>query len=153
MTRVPSILLAAFAAAMPAAAQTSGQLGAGVIIGEPIGPTIKYWLDDTRAIDAGVGFGGSNAVFFTDVLFHAWDVAPQPSRGRLGAYVGLGPRIEARDDDALFGLRTIAGGDYRVQGRPIELFFEAGPVFQLTPSHRVDVDGGLGVRFYFGLGK
>jgi hypothetical protein len=133
---------------VPARAQQVGGFGAGVILGDPTGLTVKTWLDATRALDAGVGFSG-DAAFYADYLWTAWDLFPQPSQGKLGAYVGGGPRLEF-DRDTEFGLRTLAGATYWVANRPIEIFFEAGPVFRLAPDRGVDVDGGLGVRFYFG---
>ncbi|MBI5630611.1 MAG: hypothetical protein HY921_06985 [Elusimicrobia bacterium] len=135
----------------PACAQHHGSFGAGVILGDPTGLTLKTWVDDRQAFDVGVGFSG-DAAFYADYLLHAWDVLPQPSQGRLGAYLGLGPRVETQRD-ATFGIRTLGGVDYWIANRPIELFLEAGPVFRLAPERQVDVDAGLGVRLYFGGSK
>jgi hypothetical protein len=136
------------ACAGAARAQQAGDLGAGVVVGRPIGATAKYWLDGTKALDLGVGFS-DDPVAYGDFLWHGWDLFPQPARGKLGGYVGLGPRIQAAPDTQ-FALRTIAGVDYWVDKQPIELFVEAGPVFRMTPTGDVDADVGLGVRFYFG---
>jgi hypothetical protein len=129
-------------------AQRAGLFGAGVILGDPTGATVKYWLDDTRAFDAGIGFSG-DATFYADFLWHSFDLLPQPEQGKLGAYVGAGPRLETERRTA-FGIRTVGGVNYWLGGRPIELFLEAGPVFRLDPDRGTDVDAGLGVRFYFG---
>jgi hypothetical protein len=150
-TTIQALAAALVLAVVPARAQQVGGFGAGVVVGDPTGLTVKTWIDSSRALDAGVGFSGE-ATFYADYLWHAWDVFPQPSQGKLGAYVGGGPRIETRRD-AEFGLRALAGVDYWIAGRPIEVFFEAGPVLRLTPGRGVGVDGGLGVRFYFGAGK
>jgi hypothetical protein len=123
-------------------------LGVGVIVGDPMGGTAKLWLNDTVAVDFGVGLSG-DAALWGDVLWHAFDLLPQPPQGRLGMYVGMGPRVEAADDTE-FGLRTMLGLTWRLPRHPIELFAEAGPVFRLTQGGHVDADGGVGVRFYFG---
>ncbi len=134
-------------------AQQAGQFGAGVILGDPTGLTVKYWLDGTKAIDAGVGFSG-DATLYTDFLWHSWDILPQPKQGKLGLYVGGGPQIDT-EDSTEFGIRAIGGIDYWIANHPIELFLEGGPAFMLTTENdedrEIDFNAGLGVRFYFGV--
>lgn len=132
-------------------AQQAGQFGAGVVVGDPTGVTAKYWIDPAFAVDGGVGFSG-DAAFYADLLWHTWDLLPQPQKGKLGAYVGFGPRVET-DRDTTLGLRTLAGVNYWVPNHPVEIFLDAGPVFNLSPNRGVDVDAGLGVRFYFASAK
>jgi hypothetical protein len=148
--KAKAILLAAVlgAAALPAAAESRGDIGVGVIAGDPTGGTAKLWLDGVTAVDAGVGFSGDTALWAT-LLVHAWDLLPQPTEGRLAGYLGAGPRLEA-GHDAEFGVRTIAGVAWRLNKHPLEFFMEAGPVFRMTPRGGVDVDGGLGLRVYLG---
>lgn len=134
--------------AIDVCAQQAGQFGAGVILGRPSGLTAKTWYTGSNAFDLGVGFG-EDFTFYADHLWHGWDIFPQPAQGKLGGYVGIGPRIEA-DRHAEFGIRTIGGLSYWIANRPIELFLEGGPVFQLAPDRDVEVDAGVGVRFYFG---
>lgn len=145
-----TLMLAAFLmmCAYPAAAERIKEVGVGVIAGDPVGGTVKLWLDDSTAFDLGVGFSG-DTVFWGDVLYHMWNLFPQPAEGKLGAYFGAGPRLETRRD-AEFGIRTIAGVTWRLKRQPIELFAEAGPVFRMTPSGGVDADGGIGVRVFLG---
>lgn len=131
-----------------ARAQQAGQLGAGVILGWPIGFTGKYWINGSQAFDAGLGFG-DHFTLWGDFTWHAWHILPQPSQGKLGAYASFGPLIETTDDTT-FGIRTMVGLDYWVANYPIELFAEAGPVFHVTPDSDVDANGGIGIRFYFG---
>lgn len=141
------LLLTTFSAP-GARAQGLHDVGVGVVVGDPIGGTAKFWLDDTLAVDFGVGIS-KNAVLWGDLLWHAWDLLPQPPQGRLGAYVGMGPRLETASDPE-FGIRTMLGAAWRLPRHPIELFAEAGPVFRLTQSGGVEADGGAGIRFYFG---
>lgn len=137
------------AAAVPAAAQGPiTEAGAGVIAGDPIGGTAKLWFGRDYAVDLGIGYSGST-VLWGDFLYHAWNLLPQPSEGKLGLYFGAGPRIEA-GNDAEFGIRTMVGAAWRLTRQPMELFIEAGPVFRMTQGGGVDADGGLGVRFYLG---
>lgn len=145
-----SVLISlALAAAVPASALGPvKEAGAGVIAGDPIGGTAKLWFDDAYALDLGVGFSGSTALW-GDMLYHAWNLLPRPEEGRLGVYFGAGPRLETADD-VEFGVRTIAGVSWRLSRQPIELFVEAGPVFRVTQGGSVDADGGVGLRLYLG---
>lgn len=139
-----AFLLAASASA--AAAQPSaGQLGVGVELGEQNGATAKYWVNDTQAVDLGLGESDGDFSAHASYSWHAWDILPKPPRGTLGVYAGLGARI--RDDE--FGLRPSAGLDYWVENHPIEAFFEGAPVFRLSPDTGVDYTAVIGVRFYF----
>jgi len=142
-----ALLMVLIAACGELRAQQAGQFGAGVIAGRPIGLTAKYWLNDTQAFDAGLGFG-DHLAFYGDFLWHAWNILPQPKAGKLGVYAGLGPLIRMTDDTT-FGIRTMFGIDYWISGHPIELFAEAGPVFHVTPNTDVSANGGVGIRIYF----
>ena len=133
------------------AAPRSPGTGVGVVAGNPTGVTLKHWPDPSLAFDAGIGFSG-DAAFYADFLWHSWDLFPPPSRGRLAAYAGLGPRLET-ERTAVLGLRTIAGAAYWLAGRPVEIFMEGGPVFRLAPGRGVDIDIGGGIRFYFGAAQ
>ena len=130
-------------------ASAAGDLGGGVVLGEPIGGSAKLWLDDRLAVDLGAGLSDGNAAFWGDALWHDWTLLPQPKEGRLGAYLGVGPQIRT-GDETHFGIRTIAGACYRFAGHPLELFAEAGPLFRLTQGGHVDAVGGVGLRVYVG---
>lgn len=132
--------------AAPASAAVK-EFAAGALVGDPTGGTIKLWLDDALAVDAGIGYSG-DATFWGDVLWHDWRLLPQPAKGRLGLYLGAGPRIEAARD-AEFGVRTIGGLSWRLPEHSLEFFAEAGPVFRLTNGGGVGADGGIGVRLTF----
>jgi len=143
-------LALASAAATPAAAASNPakEIGVGVVLGDPIGGTAKLWLDRDFAVDIGVGYSGST-VLWGDLLYHAWNLLPPIDEGRLGLYLGAGPRIETGDDTE-FGVRTLAGLSWRLTRQPMEFFAELGPVFRLTQGGGVGVDGGVGVRLYLG---
>jgi hypothetical protein len=128
----------------------AGSLGLGLILGDHIGPNLKYWLTNQQAINAGVGFD-DDPVFYAEYLWHNWRLLPQPSRFRLSPYMGLGPRFEFRDDgeNDMFGIRVPLGLTFLLDSAPLELFAELVPVFELSPNTDSDLDGGIGVRLYF----
>jgi len=132
----------------PLWAQKAGDVGAGVILGNPTGGTAKLWLAESQALDVGVGFS-TRLTVYGDYLWHSWKVLPQPSEGRLPVYLGLGAQFRAVSPHEA-GLRTVAGIAYWLPRNPIEIFLEVVPVFRLTPSDSVGLDGGLGLRYYFG---
>lgn len=134
-------------------AQEAGQLGAGLVLGDPIGGTAKLWLDRTKALDLGIGGSDGDLAFWADLAVHGWDILPQPASGKLGLYAAGGMRMVGRRHDTEFGVRGIGGINYWFGSHPIELFAELGPVFVLNMDTGVDMSGGLGVRFYFSGAK
>lgn len=141
-------LSAAFA--LPARAQKPGTLGGGVYLGDPIGLTGKYWLDDKLAIDAVWGFSNDMSLH-ADVLMHFWDLWKQPpeDHGRFALYIGGGAAVGDLLDGPDFNLRTPVGLTWITPKHPFEVFIEAAPVFELVPDPGVGFDAGIGVRFYF----
>ena len=131
----------------PLRAQTAGDVGAGVILGNPTGGTAKLWLNGSQALDAGVGFS-TNLALYGDYLWHSWKVLPQPSAGRLPVYLGMGAQIRTLSTNE-FGLRTVAGIAYWLPSNPVEIFLEIVPVFRLSPGNSVGLDAGVGLRYYF----
>ena len=149
--KIPTAVAAAAVLALAVPVRAQGELkdvGVGVIVGDPIGGTVKVWLDERVAFDLGIGYSG-DTVMWGDVLVHAWNILPKPQEGKLGLYLGAGPRLETRRD-AEFAIRTIAGVAWRLDKQPVELFAEAGPLFRMTPRGGVGADAGIGLRMYLG---
>jgi hypothetical protein len=134
-----------------AKAQTSpGDLGVGLILGEPTGLSAKYYLGGNNALDFGVAWSlGRHAHFHVhaDYLRHNF-TAIEVETGTLPFYYGIGARVLAGDDGAV-GIRIPVGVSYYFQNDPLEIFFEVVPVLDLAPSTTFSGNGGLGVRYYF----
>ena len=127
------------------------RFGAGVILGEPTGLSLKYWLNETLAVDGGLGgsFHHEDGVqLHSDVLWHAFDLFSVPS-GRLPLYFGAGGRLKFQDGDDRFGIRFPVGVSYMFDHRPIDIFFEVAPILDVAPSVRGDFNVGVGARFWF----
>jgi hypothetical protein len=138
-------------------AQGSG-FGLGIIIGEPTGLSMKAWLGEGSAFDLAAAWSFEGRGFLHlhgDYLRHA-DVIDVP-KGFLPFYYGIGARLRIREDDRprdadediLFGIRIPLGMTYLFVNAPLDLFVEIAPVVELVPSTDVDLDGGIGIRFYF----
>ncbi len=127
------------------------RFGAGLMIGEPLGVSLKYWLNDTMAIDGGIGesFHHDNGLqLHSDVLWHAFDLLKVPE-GRLPLYFGVGARLKFEDGDDRFGIRVPVGLSYMLENDPVDIFLEVAPILDLSPSVHGDFNAAIGVRFWF----
>lgn len=137
-------------------------LGLGVIVGEPTGLSLKYWLSDERAFDAAAAWSFSENDSFqihTDYLIHNFDlIDPVELSGRLPVYYGVGGRLKLKndndgkgrnDDDALFGIRFPLGITYLFADAPLDFFAEVVPILDIAPDTDIDINAAIGVRLYF----
>lgn len=139
--------------AIPDAEAREG-FGVGAIIGEPTGLSIKYWLDGKNAVDAAlaVSLSDSNAFqFHADYLIHSGSstINSTEVKGSLPWYYGIGGRIKNVHNDAHFGVRIPLGITYLVSEMPMDVFAEIAPVLDLTPSVDLNLNGAVGIRYYF----
>ena len=149
--RVLVVVLIVFFAANAFALERN-TFGVGVIAGEPSGVTAKYMLDNNSAVDGGVGWetsGDNEFHIYTDYLYHMYDVIEVP-RGELPLYFGGGIRFVDREDkDDKLGVRLPVGVEYLFEKVSLGAFFELVPVLNLTPDTDFDLEGGIGIRFFF----
>ncbi len=128
------------------------RFGVGVIVGEPTGVTGKYMLNENSALDVGVGWetsGDDEFHVYGDYLYHLYDVF-QVKKGKLPFYFGGGIRFVDREKkDDKFGIRIPVGVEYRFDKIPFRAFLELVPVLNLTPDTDFDLEGGIGIRFFF----
>jgi hypothetical protein len=128
-------------------AQGAGDFGTGVFVGDATGLTAKYWFDKYNAMDIGLGFD-DRFTLHADYLIHSWQMFPQPASGNWGAVLGLGAVLKDTGDENIFGIRAPIGTSYSMP-YPLELFAEITPVLRLAPDFKGELDGGVGIRFYF----
>lgn len=148
--QMKKIMLAAASAVLfsvSARAQARGDFGVGAALGNPLGPSAKYWLDERQAVQLGLGYSGDLAGW-ADWVWHDARLAPPIRSGRLLPYFGPGLRFEGKDDFE-FGIRLVAGTAWRPEGMPVEVFAEIVPVLRLTPGANLGLDGAVGLRYYF----
>ena len=152
MFKIPIVvLLLIFSMITLSKAQDKG-FGGGILIGEPTGLSGKYWLDDSRALD--FGLGSSFVHTYTalslhgDLIFHNFDIIN--SQFRLPVYYGFGVRIHLNDKGGnTFGARGVAGIAWMLNNSPIDIFIEMAPVFNLFPETSLQLDISIGSRYYF----
>lgn len=134
-------------------------VGLGVMIGEPTGLSFKAYTSSTTAVDAGLAWslGRYDAInIHADYLWHSFDVFEDVDKGQLPVYYGVGGRIVFADDypdpgdnSAVLGVRVPVGINYLFEDSPVGLFLEVAPIVNIAPETDFDIDGALGVRFYF----
>ncbi len=152
---VISMFSAAVAQDDAAGASTSsfehGNFGLGVIFGEPTGLSCKMWTTKNTGFDLGLAWSFSDNGHFHihgDYLFHNLGIFGV-SKGSLPVYIGIGGRIRFDDDDTRVGVRFPIGLEYFFDEWPLAVFGEVVPILDLAPSTTGDINGGLGIRFYF----
>ena len=130
-------------------AQDSG-IGLGIILGEPTGVSLKSWVGRREALDVAVAwsFEGEGAIHIhADYLFHNFRLF-HIEKGVLVLYYGIGARIKTVHKTQV-GVRIPLGLSYLFEKDPIEIFFELGPIMNITPKTLFRMTTGVGVRYYF----
>ncbi|HEY1661240.1 MAG TPA: hypothetical protein VGI03_02380 [Verrucomicrobiae bacterium] len=127
-------------------------LSAGLMIGEPTGPTVKYFLTDMVAVDAAAGWSPyrhATAEIHADILVHDFELL-HVDQGQLPVYIGAGALVRFRhNEDDQAGIRLPIGISYMFQNIPVDVFAEVGPAIIFTPDVRGEIVGGIGARYRF----
>jgi hypothetical protein len=131
---------------------SDGRFGVGLILGEPTGATLKYWLNHSMAIDGAIGWSFHHETdlhIHSDVLWHKFDLISVPE-GQLPFYIGVGARAKFRHNaDDRYGIRVPVGVSYIFEDVPVDVFLEVAPIIDFTPSTRGGFTAGIGARFWF----
>ena len=127
--------------------------GIGIILGEPSGLSGKYWLNNTNALDFGLGFSFTNfnnsqLQLNCDYLWNIYNLFKTSEK--LVIYCGPGIKIlTGGSNDSRLGVRGVTGIGWFIKDAPLDVFFEAAPVVYLIPGTILKIDGGIGARYYF----
>jgi len=148
-TRTLIVLMSAWLGINAHAQDVEHKFGAGLIVGEPTGASLKYFFNQKMAVDGLLGhsFQHDNDFYIhADFLYHInlFDTE------RLPIYFGAGLRgrfDDRREDSA--GVRVPVGISYMLDQIPVDVFFEVAPIFDFTPKGRTDYSVGVGARYWF----
>lgn len=136
--------------------------GFGIVLGEPTGLTVKYYLEPSEALvfDIGASYFGSPRIS-ADYLWHfnAFSSDIASLYAGPGAVLGIGESrgiwYEKRgnfyvreDNDLGLGVRGVFGVNVIPRRTPLEIFLELGVLVGLVPDFGSAVDAALGLRFY-----
>lgn len=151
--------------ALSSRAQDHG-FGAGLMLGEPTGISMKAWTASDRALGFGLAWSlaeGHYLHLHADYLFHKMDLI-HVNKGKLPLYFGPGLRLrswnngrywyrghyyETDHDRVDLSFRFPVGLAYLFDGAPVDVFLEIVPTLELAPQTDVDFDGAIGARFWF----
>ena len=149
--------------------------GFGLVVGEPTGLTAKLYLSQPFALQFGAGFvdnfnGEDGFHMNVDVLWHP-AVLARGADITLPFYLGVGGRIWQHhwgyyytdhywysDSDTHLGVRVPFGILMDFNRIPLDIYLELAVVFDIIyfdqndpydDHRRVDVNGGIGARYYF----
>ncbi len=131
-------------------AQDSG-FGLGIILGEPTGISCKLWTKQNIAINGAAAWSIEEKKSFHlhgDYLIHRFGYF-NIKEGKLPVYHGIGGRIKLTKDKYAFGVRFPFGLSYIYEKESIDIFYEIVPILNLFPSTTFNLNGGIGVRYYF----
>ena len=129
-------------------------IGIGLFLGEPSGLDLKVGLGAKSSIDIVIG-QTSFRDSCTDYLHITYLLTPFVARGRsvlVPFRIGIGgAAIGVVDDNAHAAVRMPLEIGFRFRRTPLEIYGEVAlkGVFVEEDFIRFDVDGGIGVRFYF----
>ncbi len=147
---VPMTLIIPVTCAVPQPGQ-AGDFGLGAMFGAPTGLSMKYWFTESTALDGALAWHFGDDQRLQIHADHLWHI-PVPSwnvpNGRLPVYVGAGLRVIAGDHPEA-GVRIPLGLAYLAAKAPIEVFAEIVPVVEFAPDTSGELDGAIGVRYYF----
>jgi hypothetical protein len=124
--------------------------GLGFILGEPTGLSIKKWIGSNIAIDgaAAWSFGRKNSLqLHADCLFHIFNLV-KVEELKFPLYYGIGSRVKFNDDTRV-GIRFPLGINYIFDKAPVDIFLEVVPILNVAPATEFDLNGAVGVRYYF----
>lgn len=127
------------------------KLGAGMMLGNPTGVNAKYWLDEDRAVDAGLGFSFGRKTelsVHSDYLFHQKAVLFYNDIHPLDLYYGVGGRLEFSDGLEM-GVRVPVGLTHFIEEKNADVFAEVAPVIDIISKVGIEFHFAIGARYYF----
>lgn len=127
------------------------------MLGVPSGLSGKYFLSADTALDFGVGVvrewrDRDGLHLHADFLWHPVSLVNAPALA-MPLYFGVGGRLWDWDGDAdneLFvGARVPVGIALDFNNVPLDVFFELAFVLDIIGDVEADLNGAIGVRYYF----
>lgn len=124
--------------------------GLGVIVGEPSGISGKSWLSPKTALAGALAWSLETEEalhFHLDHVFHDFDSMPL-EQGMLAFYYGFGGRVKFSRESTV-SIRIPIGLNYLFENAPVDVFLEVVPMLDLIPGTEFNMNGGIGIRYFF----
>ncbi|RKX95189.1 MAG: hypothetical protein DRP84_04960 [Spirochaetes bacterium] len=127
-----------------------GDVGIGIILGEPTGISFKIFTQDLRAVDIALAWALKKNQYLRihlDYLLNENEYLINELGIPLSLNYGIGLKsITGRD--FIMGIRFYTGVFHRFKSPNTELFLELVPSMIIIPATVFDMDGAIGFRFY-----
>ena len=147
---------------VPGAGANDKVFGAGVILGEPTGGTLKVFFNQLVALQFSTGilfFNRDSFLAVIDIVWHP-SIIHESHVGILIWYLGVGPgfgimvpwhknRNNDWEPDFAFWVRVPGGVSYLFEKVPVEVFLEISPASRFYPFWDFDFFASTGARWYF----
>jgi hypothetical protein len=150
--RMPFLFVAVVLIASFLSVSALADVGAGVIVGEPTGLSLKVWSEGSSAVDAATGwsFGKGGRIYLHADYLWQRVIEDRNIGGSVPFYFGVGGRLLLREGrDSRLGVRIPIGLDYFLDQTRLNIFVELGPILDLVPETELAFSGGVGLRFMF----
>lgn len=143
--------------------QAEKKFGAGIVLGEPTGFTVKYLLGNQNAIDGALSFLGSNSLYLHSTYLKLMPRAFNIDKQQVNWYYGLGGRLlnheyyhwhegkyyDARGSHTHIGVRAPVGLNLLFASSSVEAFGELSLTMDIVPLTSMYINLALGGRYYF----
>lgn len=146
-----ALFFAAFSSGASYALPSPGQVGLGLIAGQPSGLSGRYVLSDSASIDAGLSWrlgAVSGVSFYADYLIDKPELIKTVAE-RFPVHFGIGAAVGSYADTTILAARIPGGISYYFREQPVQLFIELAGFLTLVPDTDFDIEAFLGARFYF----
>jgi hypothetical protein len=141
-----SLLFLLMVSAIGTAAEST-KVGAGLILIDPSGLSLKAWWKPSFALAGGIGWSVEESHYLhihADFLFFRYRLAADKNLD-LDFYLGAGGKIIFRDTDNAW-FRVPLGVDFLLRKSPLNFFFEVVPSFNFSD---LKLYGAIGFRYIF----
>ena len=148
-----------------AASPREKNVGVGLVAGDGLAVTAKWWLSENTAFDARLGIGAlqSGALALSgDYTYDILNIVPATDAAiRMPVYVGVGAQVGIDttpgstfdSSDVMLGARLPVGLSLDFQRAPVNLFAEFVPRLLLLGADNggaaFDLGAGIGARVFF----
>jgi hypothetical protein len=160
---IRKLVLVATLLFVSAPATARAEVGVGVFVGEPTGLDVKLDVARRSALDIVLGYYSHWRDYGLDGAYGhlTYLVQPLVAHGdsvlvplRLGIGVAIFDQAGTFDDDINLAARVPFEIGFRFRRTPLEIYLEVALKVTFLDGEpyrhdRVDLDGGLGLRFYF----
>lgn len=136
---------------LPAVEGKPGEIGVGLVVPDPLGVSVNWFVWDRQSLEFAGGFDGTDTdevVLRASYLYHFTELFSL--RGdKLPFYVGAGGRVVFDDDgDDGLGIRAPVGVAWWPDNKPFDVFLELAPVYEIEPDDGFTLTIAAGARWY-----